>query len=294
MLAALAVLTVVLYIVVQITNHASRVVQNTRRMDADSESRLVFSRMALDFSHMLKRSDLDYSAFKQPNNAQDNTGNDRLAFFAEVAGDFADSSVPTSGEKSPVSLVAYRVILGNANNPDPTLHSPSLQRMNKGLGWEPKPGQWDGVVYFPLTLTGAGGKWPNLFSDDTSYQAIGHQVFRFEYTYLLKPSTQNPQARLSNTPWDVDAGHDSIDGFKDVAAIAVTIGVLDETSRKIVAEANYNRLIATLPDAVDGETAASRWNAIVNSPNFSGDTGIPTPASSRVRIYERYFYLTAP
>jgi prepilin-type N-terminal cleavage/methylation domain-containing protein len=293
MLAAMTVLTIVLYIVVQITHHASIMAQGTRRMDADSESRLVFNRLALDFAHMLKRGDLDYSAFKQPNGAQNNDGNDHLAFFAEVAGSFTSGTPPDGREKSPVSLVAYKIAPADPANPDPNLRAPGLQRMNKGLGWEQKSSQWDSVIFFPLTLIGSGGNWPDLLNTNDGYQILGHQVFRLEYTYLLKSTAQNP-ARLSATPWDTDAGHSSINGLTDIAAIVVTIGVLDETSRKIVAEADYPRLIARLADVGDNETAAAKWNNAVNSPGFSADTGIPPPAAGRVRIYERYFYLSGP
>jgi prepilin-type N-terminal cleavage/methylation domain-containing protein len=289
MLAAMTVLAVIMLIVVQIINSTTRVVQNTRRMDADSEARLVFNRLALDFSRMLRRADLDFSTFKQPDHAADHAGNDRLAFYSETAGTFA--SAPAAADKSPVALVAWQVNRDTPNFLDDTIRAPELQRLSLGLGWEPDDdANRKSVVHLPLTLT---GEWPDLFAADGEYQgdykSIGHQVFRFEYTYLLKSSGTG--ARLSVTPWDTEAGHSAAAGLRDVAAIVVTIAVLDETSRKIVAEARYDRLIDFFPDAADGDTPAAMWNDILNQPNFSTDTGVPPPASSRIRIYERYFYL---
>ena len=295
-LAAVSVLAIILYIMVQITNQVTRVVQSGRRVDAETEARLVFNRMALDFSRLLKSGDVDYSAFKSATSGTlparyDNAavpvnpqpGNDRLAFYAETSGLFSGPGP----DKSTVALVAYQIRPGDAGNPDPTLRAPVLQRLAQGLGWEDTGAGWQSPVYLPMTLT---GQWPDLFADDDDYQSIGSQTFRVEYAYLLK-ATGTEAARLSVTPWDTRQGHTHADGLKDVAAIVVTIGVLDETSRKIVEGTKFDALIEEFPDAVEGQALLPVWQEKINDPNFSDRTGVPPPASSRVRVYERYFYL---
>ncbi len=306
MMVSVAVLSLIVVAVAQITNTTAAVVHGTRRMDADTESRLIFNHMAIDFGHMLKRSDLDYSSFKQPAgtlsslygggaiSANLQTGNDECAFYTESDGYFSGSSQPSGQGKSPVVLVAYMI----AN--DPVTESPSLLRMGKGLGWEPasssQAGAWQSVAYLPTQLT---SQWTDLFSGDPDYKTVGDDVFRFEYMYLLKSSPSagtSAPSHLSIVPWDTTLGHTSINGFADVSAIVVTLAILDNTNRKLVS--NYTALTSSLVDAVGPTTAgsygistASVWNAEVNSSTFAATVKIPRQAANQVRIYERYFYL---
>src|SRR6266403_6027805 len=72
-----------------------------KRMDAEAQLRPLFDRMAVDFSQMLKRSDVDYY-LKSPTFSQ--TGNDQVAFYSAVAGYY-----PSTGSQSPISVVGYRI-----------------------------------------------------------------------------------------------------------------------------------------------------------------------------------------
>ncbi len=49
MLASIVVLSLIVVAIAQITSSAAIIVHGTRRMDADTESRLIFNRMAIDF-----------------------------------------------------------------------------------------------------------------------------------------------------------------------------------------------------------------------------------------------------
>ncbi|CAN5688975.1 hypothetical protein BH09VER1_BH09VER1_03890 [soil metagenome] len=305
-LVAVAVLALMLFVAVQLINGVSVTVgQSGKRMDSDTQARLIFNKMALDIAKMVLRSDVDYSPFKQPAAtlsaayggasfpANLQPGNDHLAFYSETTGYFSGTSQPLGSAKAPISLVAY-MIASDSNNA-----SQVLRRLGKGLGWEPDSNDaWKGMTYLPTTIT---SQWPNLFTltsgsnTDPDYKTVGSQIFRIEYTYLLK-STSSQAARLSLTPWDTSPAHTSIDGFKDVAAIVVSIGVLDYRSRILVKD--YPSLIASLPDARDpasdatyhGDIAAA-WNAIVNAPGFATAANLPPNAAAAVRIYQRYFYL---
>ncbi len=292
LLTAMTVLTLMLLMVNQIVSTASTAMtMSGRHLDADTQARLIFNRMATDFSGMVKRTDVDYSTFKGPSNPQTG-GNDQLAFYSETHGYFSGASQPTGTGRGDLSLVAYMV----AN--DSTTTTPSLQRLGKGLGWDPDSSaspSWSNAAYMPITFT---SRWPLLFNGDPDYRTVGNLVFRLEYTYLLK-ATANSPAQLSITPYSGVTGHTSINGFADVAAIVVTVAMLDNPGRALVT--NYTNLQsntllpdASSTDASNGYTPAKSWNDKINSSNFASTAGIPVSAASFVRVYERYFYLDSP
>jgi len=311
-LTAVTVLTLMLLMVNQLVSSAAAVMSASgKHLDADTQARLIFNRMAVDFSGMMKRTDVDYSTFKNAmtSNAQDGTDtgntshNDQLAFYSETHGYFSGTIQPAGTSKADLSLVAYMVAPVDSNGSlDTAAGTPVLQRLGKGLGWEPDTsgaGAWSNVAYLPATLvSGSNARWPSLFTTTTAldpdYRSVGDLVFRMEYTYLLKPTSTAP-ATLSITPFYNTSGHTTVNGFKDVAAIVVTIAMLDNSSRLLVK--NYANLISgsatTFPDAVNGATPAAAWNANVNSATFTTAAGIPKTAASAVHVYERYFYLNS-
>ncbi|MDR1191236.1 MAG: prepilin-type N-terminal cleavage/methylation domain-containing protein [Verrucomicrobiales bacterium] len=283
-MVALAVLLLIVVFISQLTNNASRtVVSSGKQIDADTQARVIFNRLAMDFSRMPKRADLDY-ALKCPADPQ--PGNDRFAFYSEAYGYFPPDNRPAAAEKSPLSLVAYQI----ADDPLLGAPTPVLRRLAKGL--RRAPAAADAPVYLPVKLL---DQWNNLFTDSADYKTIGAQVFRLEYAYLLKPTASAP-ARLSVTPWR--APRVTADGFRDVAALVVTLAILDHASRQIVT--NYTALTAALPDAVEDvnltdtqntKTLANTWGEIIKAPDFAAVAQIPKPAAAAVRVYERYFYL---
>lgn len=306
LLVAIAVLLLLVAMMAQITDGAAKsVTLGGRRMDADTQARMIFDRLAIDLSRMLKRPDLDYSTFKQPASqlparftsggvpltfpANPQHGNDEFAFYSETAGYFPGATRPNGNQKSPVSLVAWQMGSDTASG------KPALLRLGLGMGWEPgASGAWHSISYLPATIRGV---WPELFSDTTEYKAVGDQVFRLEYAYLLKARPGVP-ARLSVVPWDADPAlspvHTSVDGFRDVAAIVVTLAILDTTSRVLVDD--YAALIDTFPDAAVGsqgvvDDVGRTWMQIANAPGFAAAVGLPPQSAASVRIYERYFYL---
>jgi len=304
----MAVLSLLVVLVAQLVGGALASFTAARKqVDADTQARLIFDRMAADFANMLQRSDLDFSSFKQPGNLQSGPANDQLAFYARGIGYFSSASTPPpSSQRATQALVAYYM------DTDPFFYGgkkPVLQRIGKGLGWEPdSQGAFYNLAYLPVTIAGAtNAQWPYLLNTsaagnkDPDWKTVGDQVFRFEYNYLLKPNytgTAAYAARLSNTPyWDASTNkmmpvnpHTAINGFQDVAAIVVAIGVLDSASSLIVT--NNNGLTQILPDAAEGSDIQAAWQTIVRSPTFAKSAGIPQKAASSIRTYERYFYLS--
>jgi len=130
--------------------------------------------------------------------------------------------------------------------------------------------------------------WPQAGNATTSWsdsEVIGPQVFRFEYYYLLKNGS------FSTIPW-ISPLHNSVAGMQDVSAIVVDIAVIDPKSKLLVTDAQIATLAASLSDyatpMVPGQLRTN-WQNTLNA-----NTTLPRPAISGIRLYERFFYLSAP
>lgn len=312
MLVSVAVLVILILIATQLINGASAITTvGNKHVDADTQARTVLDRVAVDFAKMLKRKDVDYY-LKGPTNYAGHgnghgygnkvqtgqQGSDQIAFYSQVPGYY-----PASGAQSPVSLVAYRI---NGDSTSPAYLK--FERMGKGLLWNGvstlRNNPTSPVVFSPVTLA---TPWPAATlndgsgnSKDTDYETIGPQVFRLEYYYLLK------SGKLTDVPWDTDAGHTSINGLADIEAIGVAIAVIDPASRSLVSNASLYDLASDLADfrtapgrGVGGAKTISdlenSWNTSLNLiiTNGRASTGSPVPraAASSIRIYGRSFDL---
>ena len=123
-MVAVAVLALLVVLTAQLTNNATSVViSNDKRMDADSESQMVFSRMAEDIEGMLRRPDADCFFVK-------NTGNDAFYFYSESSGYYPGGE----GPPAPFAFVGYRI----ANRSAPTAVAPNgvLERVGVGMGYD--------------------------------------------------------------------------------------------------------------------------------------------------------------
>jgi len=305
-----------------------------KRMDADSEARQVLDRMAVDFAQMVKRSDVDYylkSATTAPlrnlnwpdsNNVKHN---DKIAFYSAVPGYYPSTG---SQSQSPVSLVAYRINAQNklermgkglvwnavSTTDTPLVFMPIPVASPIPLGELPNPA--------PNPLPPPA--WPEVATDGSTWadtEVMGPQVFRFEYYYLLRgqsdPTTNtNYSAILTDIPWDTRISsccstststlccHTAPEGMQDVAAIVVDIAVIDPRSKALIdaidpTGAKLNRLNGAdsgtplLVDYAAGMTPGqlpTQWRAAIEANTI----GLPQPALSGIRVYERYFYLSPP
>jgi hypothetical protein len=270
LLVSVAVLVVLVLLVSQLfTSVATITTSGNKRLDADAQVRPLFDRMAVDFSQMVKRSDVDYY-LKSSVNAQ--AGNDQIAFYSTVAGYY-----PSSGSQSPISVVSYRI-----NSTSGSTSFNKLERMAKGLVWNGVSTTDIPIVFLPLTISST---WPaaTSSSSDSDYELIGPYVFRFEYSYLLK------NGNVSITPWDTSAGHSGVTGMQDVVAISICIAAIDPKSRVLISDSQLTTLSGRLPDFASSMRPGdllSQWQAALD-----GTIDIPRPAISAARIYERYFYL---
>jgi len=307
LLVSVAVIVLLVLLATQLLNSAATITTlGHKQMDADSQGRQVLDRLALDFAQMVKRSDVDYvvkSSAVAPSRSVLQPGNDWIAFYSTVPGYYQTG--PSTTRNSPISLISYRV---NSQN--------KLERMGKGLVWNAVSTTDTPVLFLPVPLASPlptpelpspippsplpTPAWPqtqNMTTDWNDSEVMGPQVFRFEYYYLLTNGTS------SGIPWDTNLSlvppHTGVRGMQDISAIVVDIAVIDAKSRVLVADAQLAALNGSLgspPVLVDYGAGMSpgqlliQWRAALDT----NATGLPQPAISGIRVYERRFYLSPP
>jgi len=272
-LVVISVLTLFVLLLAQLLNHtASITTLSHKRMDADSQARPLFERIALDFAHLVKRQDVSYFLKTR---STPMIGNDLLGFYSAVPGFF-----PTS--PSPISVVAYRV----NSNPANSLAYSCFERMGKGLDWNGASPVNTPFVFLPLTLA---DMWPSVTSsssyDDVdpakqTYEIVGPQVFRFEYYYVEK-GTGNLVAYPSGWVSLPDVS------INDATAIIVAIAIIDSKSRSLLSNSQIATLVESLPDYSAGWRPGElleHWQSALD-----GIANVPRPAISAIRLYERCF-----
>jgi len=254
--------------------------QSGKRMDSDSQVRIVFDRMANDFgAAIIRRQDVDYIFAKQ-------NGNDTMYFFSEAAKYF-DSSV-SDGAKSSLALVGYRI-----NS------SFQLERLSRGLTWDgqvgPSPAPGSMVFLTPsgslnplsgstiagnwAAAVGAGPSYSNGTGDD--YHVIADQVYRLEVSFL-------------QTNGNISTSVTSYNGLQGISAIIIAVGMLDNSSRLLAAPNGQITstvgvpMVNALPDAVDGVAPMQTWK----TSSYLTTSGIPAAAAGQLRIYERTFFFS--
>ncbi len=331
LLVSVFVLTIIIFMVAQLMNNAAAITRTGHKhISTDTQARAVFDRMAVDFSQMLERTDIDYYV-KGPTNYNGHgqghgwgrrrqtgqQGSDQLAFFSQVPGYYP------SGSASPISLVAYRIYEGA--NTDPAYLK--LQRLGKGLLWNgvsnpnqppTNPQFTSPMVFLPLLIN---DRWPDATSGSTAnddYETIGPGVFRFEYYYLLK------SGQLNDTPWDIFARPNQQTlttpekiGLADIESITVAIAVIDSASRALINAASSTSLDDIASDMADFRSARGRgfggrknigdleysWYTtlvgdatqgipgIISSGQTSSGSPVPPEAAKAIRIYSKTFDL---
>lgn len=283
----LALLTIFL---AQFVNNAAIVTNHSRKhIDADSQARLLFDRMAADFSGILRRNDVDYLFAKQ-------TGNDKMFFYSEAPA-FFDGDATQFQPRSSVALLGYRV---NANS--------QVERLGKLLTWTGSASTQPGSVVFltyppatpatpkptPIPQSLLENNWPTTVGSnpdyngsDSDYHVLAEQALRLEFCFLLKSGKYvfDPAA----------SGATSIHDLSTVSAVVVGLVVLDTDSQKI---ADTQKLSAAFADPTDADLTANppvlmgaKWRQQLYSGEIVQTTGIPKAAAAQIRIYERHFPL---
>ena len=212
LLVAMSILVLLLAMVTQLVSSASQVtIQSSKRLDADTQARMLFDRMAIDFANIVKRPDVDTLFYKA-------TGNDKMFFFAQAPA-YYDSAINATA-KSNFALVGYRVTDQNGDAAN-FASAYSLERLGKGLAWSGTPSGSTApgsVVFASGTATPTNtlpGNWgtdigsaaPYTGTSDF-YHVVANQVLRMEVCFQVKDLT-NPNATsvaYSNFPVAVKTG----------------------------------------------------------------------------------------
>src|SRR5262249_33171041 len=171
--------------------------------------------------------------------------------------------------------------------------------------WAQPWGPWAAAI-----TNDTSGNLNNSGSQDTDYEVIGPNVFRFEYYYLLK------NGLLTDIPWDQDARPSQTSltnpvniGLVDVEAIGVAIAVIDQSGRALIDTTSSSSLYDLASDFTDFKSSHGRgvgaqkkvgdleadWETSLKSIIANGKTStnsvVPPAAASAVRVYGRYFDL---
>lgn len=292
-LVAVAVLALLIALIAQMTSGQMNTTSlSNKRLDADSQARVVFDRMAGDFAGILNRPDADF--YLQRNSE----GNNDAFYFYSDAPAFS-SGAPE--DRNPVSLIGYRL---NATN--------GLERLSRGLTWSNIPF----LTYtnspvttdmLPIQQTTLLESFKEDLGPSTNATVIGEGIFRFEVGFLLKPYVKSDgtsaPAYFSVQPFNerlpsaspAGPGHKSLNGIglSDVQAVVVTLAILDDQSRKVLGippTASLEGMASKLPDMGGGAPVAPVWQSVLT--NDITTLGVPPKAGSQVRIYQRIFPLS--
>ena len=322
LVVTVGVLVLLVFLATQLFNSAATITTlGHKQMDADSQARQLLDRMAIDFAQMVKRSDVDYYVKSYPPaggigpipRTVQQPGNDQIAFYSGVPGYYPALPTPMPNSNSPVSLVAYRV-----NSSSTSSSYNKMERLGKGLVWNAVSTADIPVVFMPIPVASPlpiaelppsptptpspSPAWPQAgnMTTDAAYEVAGPQVFRFEYYYLLKNGNFSDYPMISP--------HNSLSGMQDVSAIVVDIAVIDPKSKVLLSDTTNPPQIAQVasqlidwgnttclgcPTAVQWKTTPgllrARWQNTLD-----GITNLPRPAISGIRLYERFYYLSAP
>ncbi|HSI86480.1 MAG: type II secretion system protein J [Candidatus Methylacidiphilales bacterium] len=292
-LVAMAVLSLITLMVAQlVTSSGNLALGSRKRLDAESQARLVLSRIGDDLARMVQRSDADCLFATAP-------GNDAIYFYSEAPAAFGSGT--GTADKSSVALVGYRIATAPSDNEN------RLERLSKGLKWSGSASSSAQSIVLVTTdasgmpvsasrmtnaWAGAVGTSPSYRNGtDTTYQLLADGVIRLEVAFLTTNGTvtQDPQG----------TGSGATTSLGKVSAIIVTIAVLDETSQKYVDKTKLTQIAAALSDPTQADFSSSppllvakKWQNQLNSGTFATTTGIPTSVAAQIRVYQRIFPLS--
>jgi type II secretory pathway pseudopilin PulG len=321
LLVAMTVLTLLVAMTAQLTNVAvNTITASNKRLDADGQARVAFSRMGYDFQGMINRKDVDCFFVKNA------SGNDALYFYSDAPGYFSGNT----GERSSASLVGYRIAKHKFTQASEQALYPNsvLERVGTGLLYEglaPTPARGQ-ITYLlianslpvrettlPHTHGYAIGTAPTWDGDVSagnlanSASTIADSIFRMEFCFMVKdPSKYGGKTFVApitpgNTPWtNMEFAGTTPNTtnmtmrqfYSDAAAVVVTVAVLDPKSRVLVTPAMFTDAAMALADGND-PSVAQTWIKAINDGTFKNVSKLPQTVASQVRVYQRFFYLNS-
>ncbi len=255
LLLAMAVLTMIIGLLMQMLNGISVATNGSiAHMDADSQARMVFDRLADDLAALPNRSDVDFSFSKKDGGATGGA-NDELYFYSVVPGIFGSS---VTGPQSLTTLIGYRV--------DSTAKY-QLQRLAKGMLWDRNTAGSAANSLVFLTLSGTRGVFPLSYAPDSQstlqgnpswsaittgsdadYSIFSPGVFRLEFCYYLKDGT------YSNKPVITSAGF-----VNNLAAATAPDSTSDSTAKYSAGSRWYDTIGKRAYICLSADPKAAVW-----------------------------------
>ena len=300
LLVAMAIFVIMIAFLGQLMSNTSASTSASKgRLDADDQARFAFDRIGQDLLHLSRRSDLDYQIQKK-------SGNDEIYFYSEVPGLTNGGNSPDVHTVSGLSLVGYRI---NSEN--------QLERYSESKTWD----QLSFLTYAPDNSVDPTSKVQIPSGNDPNYHVLCNGIFRFEITFLLRdgtystyPSLQNGSLTISGSdkvgkrqwPEGQTSGANALCmgldssgnqiwrglGWRDVSAVIVSIAVIDDTSRKIVASSELAGVVNKFGDTTGFGIPPDRLPMAQWSDKIKPDLLDAKKAVAGIRIYQRAFYLS--
>ena len=262
MMTATAILVLLVALLAPIFSSLSSTASKSGgKLQVDVLARQALDRIGRDLAQMPTREGLDYFLSKQK-------GNDEFSFFSSVPGILSAAGGTVSDPASGISLVSYRV-----NNDPLSSNYMKLERLAVAQPFN--------FLTF-LTYDAAGELVPSTgitqalgVTAEGDYHILCDGVFRFELGFLLKDGSYEPlpmdTAKNPSNPnapgfreWSPlphgfarvrvpDGPSNTVFrplGWQDVAAIVVTLAVIDPASSTRATPASLETAASDLPDAV--------------------------------------------
>ncbi len=302
LMVALAVLALLIVILASVIEAASRTIRiSDRRIDSTSQTRLVFSCLATDLSHLIKRLDMPVTA----QNAAVGATN-LLCFFSGVAS--ADPN-GNAGDRN-ISVIAYQVAT-NANNLGPDNNPrPCLIRAGKAIPWST-------TGYFGLDSTGLPISFssasfpPTLVPQQADFDVLAQGVIRMVIGFQLYPDNQpatlqdgtsvanaigqvvysppvRPVTAYGGTPTTTGT---SVVDLNRISSVVVGIVVIDQNNLQQLTAVQVASLESQFSVPTNDTLPVASWGATVNSPAALPST-VPLPARQALHVFQSFFPIT--
>jgi prepilin-type N-terminal cleavage/methylation domain-containing protein len=301
LLAAIAVLSILGLVIVQITSAVSRTTSlSNRAIDADAQVRLAMERIGLDLSQLIKRQDTDFSA----QNVAAGTVSNILLFLSDVG----STGISTSNNRG-LSLIAYRVAPHSDNQ-----NRACLVRAGKAIPWNATgsiaAAGFMGLQSNGLPLTFADTAFSSFLPAAGDFDVLAPGVIRLIVGFQLYPDNNSvtlvdgtvvanargqivysaPVKTLTSTDGTTSASY--IDASR-IAALVIGLVAIDLDSLRLLNASQVLTLVGVFDVPANSLSPVQAWAATANNAASSAAlSSVPLPARQSLRVFERFYPIT--
>ena len=252
LIVSMAVLTIMLTMILQITNSTRNAVKLTEsKSNNDAIARRAFDRISRDLAQIIIRDDARIE-FKS------NPGNDQISFLTRTKGFTASGG---AGDRD-VSLVSYSILY------DPTVGEKLLR------GTSGKLFAFDSADALKLN---ASLPFPAISPDNL--QLLSNNVIRLEVEYLIQGG--------SGVTQEITAPATS----QNLRGLVITLVTLDDWGRRAIKPYRMESIAVNFTDAALGKRTLKTWSLKRDELAKSGIAGLPKDALQSIHCYQRTFLI---